>query len=96
MLSNLVTAFGGCSEIHLNAAKYPGKISTIWEVTSSFKLDTRARVITDYLQNVRVERIEWSTNSTDLNALNPILHLWDELGHAEHARGTTQPHWLNS
>jgi len=41
----------------------------------------RARVITDYLQNVGVERMEWPAKSPDLN---PIEYLWDQLGHVVH------------
>ena len=45
----------------------------------------RAGFIRDYLQNVGVERMEWPTSSPDLN---PIEHLWDQLGRAVRARVT--------
>ena len=45
----------------------------------------RAGFIRDYLQNLGVERMEWPASSPDLN---PIEHLWDQLGHAVHARVT--------
>ncbi|KAJ8381891.1 hypothetical protein SKAU_G00026690 [Synaphobranchus kaupii] len=44
-----------------------------------------ARIITEYLQNLGVERMEWPAVSPDLN---PIEHLWDQLGHAVRARVT--------
>ena len=45
----------------------------------------RAGFIRDYLQNVGVERMEWPASSPDLN---PIEHLWDQLGRAVRARVT--------
>ena len=45
----------------------------------------RAGLTRDYLQNVGVERMEWPASSTDLN---PIEHLWDQLGRAVRARVT--------
>ena len=47
----------------------------------------RARIIREYLQNVGVERMEWPAVSPDLN---PIEHLWDQLGRAVHARVTNR------
>ena len=47
----------------------------------------RARIITEYLQNEGVERMEWPAVSPDLN---PIEHLWDQLGRAVHARVTNR------
>uniref|UniRef100_A0A3Q3FGY2 Tc1-like transposase DDE domain-containing protein n=1 Tax=Labrus bergylta TaxID=56723 RepID=A0A3Q3FGY2_9LABR len=43
----------------------------------------RAGFIRDHLQNLEVERMEGSTCSPDLN---PIEHLWDQLGCAVHSR----------
>ena len=45
----------------------------------------RAEVITDYLHNVGVERMERPAKSPDLN---PIQHLWDQLGRAVRVRVT--------
>lgn len=45
----------------------------------------RARVITDYLQNARINRMEWPANSPDLS---PSEQLWDQLGRAVRARVT--------
>ena len=45
----------------------------------------RAGFIRDYLQNVGVERMGWPASSPDLN---PIEHLWDQLGRAVRARVT--------
>ena len=45
----------------------------------------RARIITAYLQNQRVQRMDWPACSPDLN---PIEHLWDQLGRAVRARVT--------
>ena len=45
----------------------------------------RGRIITEYLQNLGVERMEWPAVSPDLN---PIEYLWDQLGRAVRARVT--------
>ena len=45
----------------------------------------RARLVNDYLNNVGVQRMEWPANSPDLN---PLEHLWDQLGRAVRARTT--------
>ncbi|KAL7854203.1 hypothetical protein AOLI_G00210470 [Acnodon oligacanthus] len=45
----------------------------------------RAGFIGDYLQNSGVERMEWPASNPDLN---PIEHLWNQLGRAVHARVT--------
>ena len=45
----------------------------------------RAGFMRDHLQNVGVERMEWPASSPDLN---PIEHLFDQLGHAVCARVT--------
>ena len=45
----------------------------------------RGRIITEYLQNLGVERMEWPAKSPDLN---PIEYLWDQLGRAVRARVT--------
>lgn len=45
----------------------------------------RAGFLRDYLQNLGVERMEWPASSPDLN---PIEHLWDQLGRAVRARVT--------
>ena len=47
----------------------------------------RARIITEYLQNLEVERMEWPAVSPDLN---PIEHLWGQLGRAVRARVTNR------
>ncbi|CAH1267810.1 TAZ [Branchiostoma lanceolatum] len=45
----------------------------------------RAGIIADHLQHAGVERMEWPSKSADLN---PIEHLWDQLGRAVRARVT--------
>lgn len=47
----------------------------------------RARIIGEYLENLGVERMEWPAMSPDLN---PIEHLWDQLGRAARLRVTNQ------
>ena len=43
----------------------------------------RARIVTEYLQQQAITRIEWPACSPDLN---PIELLWDQLGRAVHGR----------
>ena len=43
------------------------------------------RLVTDYLKNFGVDRMDWPANSPDLN---PMEHLWDQLGFAVRARTT--------
>ena len=64
--------------------QWQSHISTVWDRTLSSKMPTIG-VIRDYLQNVGVERMEWLASSPDLN---PIEHLWDQLGRAVRARVT--------
>ena len=45
----------------------------------------RARIFTEYLQNLGVERMEWPAVSPDLN---PIEYFWDQLGRAVRIRVT--------
>ena len=45
----------------------------------------RARLVTDYLNNFGVQRMDWPANSQNLN---PMEHLWDQLGLAVRARTT--------
>lgn len=45
----------------------------------------RARIINDHLQQRAIQRIEWPACSPDLN---PIEHLWDQLGRAVRSRVT--------
>ena len=47
----------------------------------------RARIIAEFLEEEGVDRMEWPANSPDLN---PIEHLWDELGRAVRRRVTDQ------
>ena len=47
----------------------------------------RARIITEYLQNLGVERMEWPAVSPDFN---PIEYLWGQLGRAVRARVTNR------
>jgi len=49
----------------------------------------RASVIADYLQNVEGERMEWPAKSPDLN---PIEHLWDQLGPAVRVKSDQHSH----
>ena len=50
-------------------------------------LPHRARIITEYLQNLGVERMEWPAVSPDLN---PTEHLWHQLGRAVRLRVTNR------
>ena len=43
----------------------------------------RARIVDAYLQQQHITRIDWSACSQDLN---PIEHVWDQLGRAAQAR----------
>jgi hypothetical protein len=43
----------------------------------------RARVVTDYLENETIERMEWPSSSPEMN---PIEHAWDMLQKAVYTR----------
>ena len=78
-------AWGGISFSGVRFSnQWQSHIATVWDRTLSSKMPTIG-VIRDYLQNVGVERMEWPASSPDLN---PIEHLWDQLGRAVHARVT--------
>ena len=75
--------------LHPIVRTYAGAVGDGFILMDEYARPHRARVVTDYLENETIERMEWPSCSPDMN---PIEHAWDMLQKAV----STRPILLNN